>query len=82
MRHIAGVRSLSARLLLALLGTVGVALAAYAVLSFRSTEAGFNNFVLAEGQHVSALIRRATQDAMLLNRKGDVQRALERVAHG
>jgi two-component system NtrC family sensor kinase len=82
MRHIAGVRSLSARLLLALLGTVGVALTAYAVITFRSTEAGFNNFVLAEGQHTSALIRRATQDAMLLNRKSEVQSALERLAHG
>ncbi|HEX6851362.1 MAG TPA: ATP-binding protein [Candidatus Polarisedimenticolaceae bacterium] len=82
MRHIAGVRSLSVRLLLALLGTVGVALTAYAVISFRSAEAGFNSFVLAEGQHTSALIRRATQDAMLLNRKSEVQSALERLARG
>ena len=65
-----------------MLGTVGVALTVYALLSFRSTEAGFNSFVLAEGQHTSALIRRATQDAMLLNRKGEVQSTLERLAHG
>lgn len=82
MRHIADVRSLSARLLIALLGTVGVALTAYAVISFRSAEAGFNTFVLAEGQHTSALIRRATQDAMLLNRKTEVQSTLERLPHG
>jgi hypothetical protein len=71
---------LSARLLLSLLGTVGVALAVYAVISFRSAEEGFNDFVLTDGERCSTLIRKATQDAMLLNRKGDVQTTLERMA--
>ena len=79
-RRIPAVRSLSARLLLSLLGTVGVALAVYAVVSFRSAEEGFNEFVLTDGERCSTLIRKATQDAMLLNRKGDVQATIERLA--
>jgi two-component system, NtrC family, sensor kinase len=75
-------QSLGFRLLLPLLITVGVVLTIHAVLSFRSTKEHFVGFVRTDIERYSRLIKRATHDGMLLNRKEEVQSILERLAQG
>ena len=74
--------SLGVRLLVPLL-LIGVAvLAAYAWISFRSTQHRIVELVTAQAGRCSELIRRSTHDGMLLNRKEEVQRTFERIAAG
>jgi len=75
-------QSLGFRLLVPLVVTVGVVLAVHALISFRSTKEDFLRFVRADLDRSSELIRRATHDGMLLNRKDDVQATIERLAQG
>ncbi|MFH1268566.1 MAG: ATP-binding protein [Planctomycetota bacterium] len=75
-------QSLGSRLLVPLLLTVAVVLAVHAVFSFRSTKDHFLRFVRADIERYSGLIKRATHDGMLLNRKEDVQGMIERLAEG
>lgn len=72
--------SLGIRLLVPLFLTVGVVVAVYAVLSYDSTREHFTQLVREELQRSSALIQKATHDGMLLNRLGDVQTTIERLA--
>jgi len=72
-------RSLEARLLLSLALTISAVLAIHAVLAFRSTQDHFKDFVHAEIERSSTLIRGATHDGMLLNRLADVQKTIERL---
>jgi two-component system NtrC family sensor kinase len=74
--------SLGTRLLLPLILAIGVVVAVYAVLSFRSVKENFLAFAGAEAERSSELIRRATHDGMLLHRLDEVQVILERVAEG
>jgi two-component system NtrC family sensor kinase len=69
-------------LLVPLLVTVGGVLAVHAVISFRSTEEHFLALVGADLGRYSGLIKRATHDGMLLNRKEEVQAIIERLAQG
>ena len=75
-------RSLGFHLLVPLLVTVGVVLAVHAVISFRSTEEQFLALVRAELGRYSGLIKRATHDGMLRDRKEEVQAIIERLAQG
>jgi hypothetical protein len=76
MPALPALRSVSARLLVGVFVTVGGALAGHALLSLRATEERFTEFVHADAERCGALVRKATHDAMLLNRKQDVQKAL------
>lgn len=75
-------QSLGFRLLVPLFVTMGTVLAAYAMISFRSTKEDFLQFVRADVDRTSGLIKRATHDGMLLNNKEEVQSAIERLAEG
>ncbi|HYW79573.1 MAG TPA: hypothetical protein VE890_08350, partial [Thermoguttaceae bacterium] len=75
-------QSLGFRLLVPLLTTVGVVLAVYAMISFSSTKDHFLQFVRADIGRSSELIKRATHDGMLLNRKEEVQATVQRLAEG
>jgi len=75
-------QSLGFRLLVPLLATVGVVLAIYATISFRSTEDHLLQFVQGDIDRSSGLIKRATHDGMLLNRKEEVQATIQRLAEG
>ena len=59
---------------------VGGVLACYAVISFRSTEDHFLRLVRGDVERTSEMIKRATHDAMLTNRKDDVQAMISRLA--
>jgi two-component system NtrC family sensor kinase len=72
--------SLGFRLLIPLFVTVGVVLAVYAIVSFRSTKQEYRAFVREEIERSSGLIKQATHDGMLLNRKEQVQATIERLA--
>lgn len=72
--------SLGFRLLAPLFVTVGVVLAVYATLSFRSTREDLLRLVRADINRSSSLIQGATHDGMLLNHKEDVQSMIERLA--
>jgi len=72
--------SLGFRLVLPLVLTVGVVLAIHALLSFRTTKEQFLDFVRADVDRCSGLIKRATHDGMLLNLKEEVQATIERLA--
>lgn len=74
------VQSLGFRLLVPLVVTVGLVLAVHAMISFRSAKDDFLGFVRADVVRSSGLIKRATQDGMLLNRKDEVQSTIERLA--
>ena len=63
------VHSLGFRLLVPLSITVGAVLAIDAMISFRSTKEDFLHFVRADVDRTSGLVKRATHDGMLLNRK-------------
>jgi two-component system NtrC family sensor kinase len=76
------VQSLGFRLLVPLFITVGAVLAVHAMISFSSTKEDFLGFVRADIDRSSGLIKRATHDGMLLNRKDDVQATIERLAEG
>jgi two-component system NtrC family sensor kinase len=73
-------RSLEIRLLVPLSLTVGAVLAVHALLSYRTTKDHFLEFVRAEVERSSGLIKRATHDGMLLNRLDEVQAMIERLA--
>ncbi len=75
-------QSLSFRLLVPLFLTLGVVLAVHAVISFRSAKEDLLHFVRADVDRSSRLIKRATHDGMLLNRKEEVQGTIERLADG
>jgi len=75
-------QSLGFRLLVPLFVTVGAVLAVHAMISFRSTKDDFLRFVRADVDRTSGLIKRATHDGMLLNRKEEVQATIERLADG
>lgn len=81
MRRSGGLfQSLSARLLISLFLTIVVVLAVHATLSFRATNDDLLKFVTADINRSSGLIKRATHDGMLLNRKDEVQATIERLA--
>ena len=71
--------SLSARLLVPLFVTTGLALALFAVLSLMSTREGFRELVREEAGRTASLVLSATHDGMLLNRKDLVQGTVERL---
>ena len=75
-------QSLGFRLLVPLFVTVGAVLAVHAAISFHSTKDHFLAFVRTDIERYSGLIKRATHDGMLLNRKEEVQGIIERLAHG
>lgn len=75
-------QSLWFRLLAPLLFTVAAVLAIHALVSFGSTKDHFVRFVRADVERYSGLIKRATHDGMLLNRKDEVQSVIERLAEG
>jgi two-component system NtrC family sensor kinase len=72
--------SLGFRLLAPLFVTVGAVLAVHAVVSFASIKEHFLRLVEADVDRSSALIKRATHDGMLLDRKEEVQAAIMRLA--
>lgn len=72
--------SLEARLLIPLCLTIGLVLAAHAVLGFRATTDHFTRLVHSELERSSHMVIGATHDAMLLNRPQDVQATIERLA--
>ena len=55
-------------------------MACYAAISFRSTEDHFLRLVRGDVERTSGMIKRATHDAMLTNRKDDVQATISRLA--
>ena len=73
-------QSLGFRLLVPLFLAVGGVLACYAVVSFRSAEDHFLRLVRGDVERTGSMIQRATHDAMLTNRKGDVQATISRLA--
>jgi two-component system NtrC family sensor kinase len=73
-------RSLSAQLLLLLLTSIGVVLAVYSFVNYRSTRDEFLGFVHDATERSSDLIRRGTRDGMLLHRLDRVQETLEDIA--
>jgi two-component system NtrC family sensor kinase len=75
-------QSLGFHLLLPLFITVVLVLAVHAVIGFRSTKDHFVRFVRTDIDRYSRLIKRATHDGMLLNRKDEVQGIIERLAQG
>ncbi|MCR4411391.1 MAG: ATP-binding protein [Thermoguttaceae bacterium] len=75
-------QSLGFRLLVPLFVTVGAVLAVHAVIGFRSNKEHFLRFVRGDIHRYSGLIKRATHDGMLLNRKDEVQAIIERLADG
>ncbi len=72
--------SLGVRLLVPLFATTAAVLAAYAVLGFRSSREHLLGLVQADLDRSSGLIKRATHDGMLLNRKEEVQAMIQRLA--
>ena len=62
-------QSLGFRLLAPLFLAVGGVLACYAFISFHSTEDHFLHLVRGDVERTSGMIKRATHDAMLINRK-------------
>jgi two-component system NtrC family sensor kinase len=74
--------SLSFRLLAPLFITVGAVLAVHAMVSFTSMKEHFRHLVEDDIDRSSALIKRATHDGMLLDRKEEVQAAIKRLAEG
>ena len=75
-------RSLGLRLLVPLSITVALVLAVQANFSFESTKEEFLRLVQSDVVRYSSLIKRATQDGMLLNNKEEVQATIERLAEG
>jgi len=75
-------QSLGFRLLAPLSLCVGVVLAAYAILGFRSTKEDLLQFARSDVERSSELIKRATHDGMLLNHKEGLQATIERLATG
>lgn len=73
-------QSLGARLLFPLLLTIVAVLAIHATLSFRASKDDLLKFVRADVNRSSGLIKGATHDGMLLNRKAEVQATIERLA--
>jgi two-component system NtrC family sensor kinase len=73
---------LAFRLLIPLSVTVAVVLAIHANFSFESTKEEFLRLVKSDVVRYSGLIKRATEDGMLLNNKEQVQATIERLAEG
>ncbi len=73
-------QSLGFRLLAPLFLAVGGVLACYAAINFQSTEDHFLRLVRGDVERTSGMIKRATHDAMLTNRKDDVQATISRLA--
>ena len=73
--------SYGARLLIALVIIVSAGLSVHAFLSFQSTKEQLLEFVALSAERASGLIERATHDAMLLHRFGDLQKRIEWLAH-
>lgn len=73
-------RSLEFRLLVPLSLTVAAILAIHAMLGFRSTQAQAATLVRAEVERCGELVTGATHDGMLLNRLGEVQTTIQRLA--
>ncbi|UCF68317.1 MAG: HAMP domain-containing protein [Acidobacteriota bacterium] len=73
-------RSLGMRLLVVLLLSIGVVLAAYSIINFHASRNEFLAFVNVATERSSDLIRRGTRDAMLLNRLDRVQETLGDIA--
>ncbi len=73
-------QSLGFRLLAPLFLAVGGVLACYAAISFQSTEDHYLRLVRGDVERTSEMIKRATHDAMLVNRKDDVQATISRLA--
>lgn len=74
--------SLGFRLLVPIFLTTGVVMAVHAVMTFHSTKDHFLRFVETDVERQIEMIKRATHDGMLLNRKADVQLMIERLAAG
>lgn len=76
------VRSLAGRLLVPLLSIAVLVLTVHAWVSLRSTRERLTEILGDDSERCSSLIRGATHDNMLLNRKDEVQRTIERLARG
>jgi two-component system NtrC family sensor kinase len=75
-------RSLTTGLLIGLFGTVGVALVAYGWFNLSATQERLTALMRADAEQYGVLLRQATHDAMLLNRKREVQDTFERIGQG
>jgi uncharacterized membrane protein affecting hemolysin expression len=73
-------QSIGARLLLSLFLTIVAVLTVHATLSFRAAKDDLLKFVHADVSRSSSLIKGATHDGMLLNRKDEVQATIQRLA--
>ena len=74
--------SLGFRLLVPIFLTTGMVMTVHALITFHSTKDHFLRFVATDVERQSGMIKRATHDGMLLNRKADVQLMIERLAAG
>lgn len=75
-------RSLGAQLLLILLVTVGVALAASAAVALRATRSHLLTYVRNSTSNTADLVRLAAHDGMLLNRPDVVRSTLRNLVNG
>ncbi len=75
-------RSLGAQLLLILLITIGVALAASAAVAFRATRSHLLAYVRSSTSNTADLVRLAARDGMLLNNPDVVQTTLSNLVKG
>lgn len=74
--------SLGFRLLVPILLTTGIVMTVHAVMTFHSIKDHFLRFAETDVERQIEMIKRATHDGMLLNRKADVQLMIERLAAG
>ena len=74
--------SLGFRLLVPIVLTTGIVMTVHAVMTFHSIKDHFLRFAETDGERQIEMIKRATHDGMLLNRKADVQLMIERLAAG
>lgn len=75
-------RSMGAQLLLILLVTVGLALAASAAVAFRATRSHLLTYVRSSTSNTADLVRLAAHDGMLLNRPDVVRTTLRNLVNG
>ncbi len=73
--------SASARLLAPLLFTILVVFSVYALVSFRAISQEWNESVYSYARRFGELVKRATNQGMLVNRKEDVESVVQLVAH-
>ncbi|MBI4872331.1 MAG: HAMP domain-containing protein [Candidatus Riflebacteria bacterium] len=73
-------RSVTFRLLLYLLSTIGAVTAVYALVNFQTTRNQLTGLAETSALNTSELIKRATHYGMLLNRKEDIHQTIRQLA--